>query len=191
MICGKTLAHWFFNQSNEIYGGFPTTLDNIKTEPDFMNFFVSYLFFHKTHITHKTKFKRILAATVLIFRDAFLGIIGNESSGKYKYPNHHPFHHKIISVLVETKISIGTFHKYQDEVIGGFQQNNWLAVDVSKFGQGSAKNYVDSRCVVRVIDEQVEVIGRLHQTIQNVTKKKNIMSNTMGGMVQDLHIIGK
>ena len=64
-----------------------------------------------------------------------------------------------------------TFRKWQDEVIGDFNENNWLAVDVSKVGQFSTKRYVDSHCVVRVIDKQDEAIGRLHQTIQNATKE--------------------
>ena len=88
----------------------------------------------------------------------------------YKDPTHHPFHHRIISVLVDTKISNETFHKRQDEVIVGFNKQNWLAVDIAKVGQGSAKRYVDSRSVVRVIDEEGEAIGRWHETIQNATK---------------------
>ena len=32
-----TPDHWFFNQSNEIYGGVPPTLDNIKIVPDLVN----------------------------------------------------------------------------------------------------------------------------------------------------------
>ena len=70
-------------------------------------------------------------------------------------------------------------------------KHNWLAVDISKFGRGSAKIYLGSRCVVRVIDEQREAIGRLNQTIQNITKHINIMSTAMGGMGQDLHNMGK
>ena len=66
-----------------------------------------------------------------------------------------------------------------------------MAVDIAKVGQGSAKRYVDSPCVVRVIDEQGEEIEKLHETIQNTTKHINIMSTTMGGMVQDLHNKGK
>ena len=50
--------------------------------------------------------------------------------------------------------------------------------------------YVGSRCAVRVIDEQYEVIGIFQQTIQNVTKGINITSTTIGGMEQDLHNMG-
>ena len=39
----------------------------------------------------------------------------------------------------KTQISMETFCKRKDEVNGGFNKNNWLAVDVSKVGQGSAK----------------------------------------------------
>ena len=60
-----------------------------------------------------------------------------------------------------------------------------MDVDIAKVGQGSSKSYVDSRSVVRVIDEQGEAIGRLHETIQNATKHMNIMSSTMGGMEKD------
>ena len=70
-------------------------------------------------------------------------------------------------------------------------KKHWLAVDIAKVGQGSTTMYVDSLCVVRVIDEQGEAIGRLHETIQNATKHINIMSTTMGGMGQDLHNMGK
>ena len=49
-----------------------------------------------------------------------------------------------------------TFRKWQDEVIARFNKNNWLAVDVSKAGQGSAKRYVDSRFVVRLVYKQGE-----------------------------------
>ena len=67
MRCGKTLAHWLFNQSNDIYGGTPPSLDDIKTEPELVNLSVDAIFVHRTHITDKTNFKRILAATVLRF----------------------------------------------------------------------------------------------------------------------------
>ena len=72
-----------------------------------------------------------------------------------------------------------------------FLTKNWLAVEVSKVGQGYTKRYVYSRCVVRVFDNQGEAIGKLQKTIQNITKHINIMSTTMGGMGQDLHNMGK
>ena len=59
-----------------------------------------------------------------------------------------------------------------------------MDVAIKKFGQGSAKRYVDSCSVVRIIDEQGEAIGRLHETIVNA-------STTMGGMAQDLQSYGK
>ena len=84
-----------------------------------------------------------------------------------------------------------TFRKWQDEVIAGFNEKHWLAVDVSKVDQGYAKRYVDSHWVVRVIDDQGEEIVILLQTIQNGIKVIDIMSTTMGGMVQNLHDMGK
>ena len=96
MICVKTLSHWLFKQLNEIYGGTPPRLDE--------------LFVHIIHTTHKTKFKRILAASVLIFHGSFLEIIGNEPSGKYNDLTHHHFHHITISVIADTKISIDTIN---------------------------------------------------------------------------------
>ena len=62
----------------------------------------------------------------------------------------------------------------------------WLAVDVSKVGQGSAKKYVDSSFFNTIIDKQGEAIGRLHHIVQNVTKCINIRSTKMGGMGKDL-----
>ena len=75
-----------------------------------------------------------------------------------------------------------TFRRCQDEVIEGFNGVKLFVVDVSKVGQGYTKRYFDSCCIVRLIDEQGESIGRLHQTIQNVANGINIMSTTMGGM---------
>ena len=111
--------------------------------------FLNALFVHRTHISHKTKFKRILAATVLRFHGSFLEVFGNEPSGKYKYPTHHHIHHKIMSILSDTKISKQTFKKWQDEVIAGFNEKKWLDVTIKKVGQGSAKRYVNSRSVLR------------------------------------------
>ena len=76
-------------------------------------------------------------------------------------------------------------------MIAGFNENNWLDVAIKKVGQGSAKRYVDSRSVVRIIDEQGEAIGRLHETIVNDSKDISIMSTKMGGMAQDLQSYGK
>ena len=64
-------------------------------------------------------------------------------------------------------------------------------VDVSKVCQGSEKSYVNSCFLVRLIDDQGDAFGILHQTIHNATKGINIMSTIMGDMVQDLHNIGK
>ena len=182
MICRKTLAHWFFKKSNVIYGGLPPTFDNKQTAPDLVNLFAGSLFVYRTQLTYKTKFKRILDATVLIFNNAFLGIIGNEPSGKYKDTTHHTFYHKIISVIIKAQISIKNFRRWQDEVIAGFNKRNWLAVDVSKVGQGYEKRYADSSCVIRLIDKQDQAIGIFPQTVQNVTKRINIISTTMGSM---------
>ena len=88
--------------------GVPPTLDNIKTEPFLVKTFANYLFAHRTQLTTKTKLKPILDATIMIFHDTFRGIICNEPSGKYKYPTHHLFHDKIISVPEETQISVVT-----------------------------------------------------------------------------------
>ena len=118
----------------------------------FGEFLFDSLFFHRTQLTYKTKFKRILATTVLIFHEAFLGIIGNEPFFKYKDSTHHTFLQKSISVISETQLSMETFRKWQDEVIAGFNKNIWLVIDISKFGRGFVKRYVGSRCVVSVID---------------------------------------
>ena len=60
-----------------------------------------------------------------------------------------------------------TFRKLQDEVIGGYNEKNWFAVDVSKNCPRFCKSCIDSCCVVRLIDDLGGAIGRLHQTIQN------------------------
>ena len=93
VIFEKTLAHWFFKQSNEIHGGVPQTLDNIRTEADYVNFSVNLLSVHRTQLTLKTEFKYILADTVVRIHDVFLVIIRNKPYGKYKDQTNHLIHH--------------------------------------------------------------------------------------------------
>ena len=96
-----------------------------------------------------------------------------------------------MSIISDTKISKQTFQKWQDEVIAGFNEKNWLDVAINKVGQGSAKRYVDSRSVVKVIEKQGEAIGRLHETIVNYSKYISIVSTTMGGTSQYFQSYGK
>ena len=118
-------------------------------------------FIHNTGIQHSTKLKRILAASVLIFHDAFLGIIVNEPSIKYNDTIHQTFNQTIISVPFEPKISDQTFEKFNKEVIDGFNDKNWLGVNIDKFGSGYSKRYDDSLCVLNVIYEQGDSIWGL------------------------------
>ena len=76
--------------------------------------FVDYMSVKKSGIMHNTKLKRILASSVLAFHKEFLGIIGNKPYGKYRYPTHHPFNKKLISVLSDNLISMVTFCHWQN-----------------------------------------------------------------------------
>ena len=83
-----------------------------------------------------------------------------------------------------------TFCKWQDEVIVGFNEKlavGWRFKSFTRFW----KKFVNICFIVRLIDDQGEVIGRLHQTIQNSTKGINITSTIMSDMEQDLQNIGK
>ena len=93
MICGNNLAHWIFNISNGIYGGVPTTIDDIKRT--WFGEFVCQISVCPQNRNHKKQFKWILAASVLRFHEEFLGIIANGTPGKYKYPTHPLLHQKI------------------------------------------------------------------------------------------------
>ena len=64
-----------------------------------------------------------------------------------------------------------TFHKSKNEVIGSFNQNIWLAVDVSKVGNGYLIMYVDTCFLVMLIDEQGEDIEGLNQNIYYAYKR--------------------
>ena len=113
----------------------PQVLTISKQNPNRWNFLLMHYFFHRTHISHKTRFKSILVATVLGFHGSFLEVIGNEPSGKYKDPTRNHFHHTIISILSDTNIPKKTFQKWQDEVIAGFNEKDWL--DVAIFPQNA------------------------------------------------------
>ena len=76
-------------------------------------------------------------------------------------------------------------------MIASFNEKNWLDVAIKKVGQGSSKRYVNSSSVVRIIDDQGEEIGGLHETIVNSSKDISIMSTTMVGMAEDLQSYGK
>ena len=72
MRCGKTLAHWFYKVSSDIYGGVTTTLDDIRTESHTVHLFVDIIFVHNTDLWYKTKLKHILAASVLLLNRCFI-----------------------------------------------------------------------------------------------------------------------
>ena len=71
----------------------------------------------------------------------------------------------MISVPTETQISMETFHKWKNGFIGGFNDKNRFGVDISKVGHDSSKGCIDSCFLVRIIFDQGEAIGILHQTI--------------------------
>ena len=130
MMCGKTLAHWFYKVYSDINGGVTPNLDDIKTEYQMVHLFANIIYVHNTGIRYKTKFKDILHASVLQFYDAFPGIIGNGPYGKYNDRSHNPFHHNIVSVVFELNISGETFDKCKKVVIDGFNNKNWLGVNI-------------------------------------------------------------
>ena len=80
----------------------------------------------------RTKFKRILAATILRFHNEFFAIIENKPSSKYKYATYHPFNQSILLVLTDIGYAMSTFWKWQKEVLAGFKEKNWLGVRISK-----------------------------------------------------------
>ena len=47
-ICGKTLDHWFYKVSSDIYRGVPPTLDDIQTDLQMVHLFLNSLSFHNT-----------------------------------------------------------------------------------------------------------------------------------------------
>ena len=95
-----------------------------------VHFFVNIIFVQKNGLRYKTKLKHILAASVLRFYYVFLGIIVNEPYGRYKDHSHHPFNQNIVSILFELKISDETFEKWKKEAIDGFNDKNWLGVNI-------------------------------------------------------------
>ena len=139
-----------FKVYKKIYGGVTSTLDDIQTESQMDHLFVDIIFVKNTGLRLKTKLNNILAASVLRFYDVFIGIIVNEPSGKYRDLSYHPFHQKIFHPFW-TKSSDETFNKWKKKVIDGFNDKNWLGVNIEKTGSGYAKRYVDRRCVVSVI----------------------------------------
>ena len=84
-----------------------------------------------------------------------------------------------------------TFRKCQNKIIEGFNDKNWLGVNILKFDRSYLNRYVDSRCLIRLIYEKGEAIGRLKRTVHNASKVIHIMSTTIFGMVQDLHNLEK
>ena len=53
MRCGKTLAHWFYKVSSDIYGGVTPTLDEIQTDSHMVHLFVGIIFVHNTGLHYK------------------------------------------------------------------------------------------------------------------------------------------
>ena len=171
MRCGNTIARWYFNMSSDIYSCVPPTIYYIQTESEKVQFFVNVFFFHKTGIQSSKKLKHIPAASVLKPHDAFIGIIKNEPSGKYKDPSHQYFHHKTIYVLSEIYISDQTFKKYKEEVTDGFNAKHWLGVNISIIRSGSYKRYDDICCFKIVIYKQESILGESFRLCRVLQKK--------------------
>ena len=129
----KTLDHWFYMVYKKIYGDVTPTLDDIRTEYQMVHLFVDIIFVKKDGLWYKNKLNNILAASVLWFYGVFIGIIVNEPSGKYKYLSYHPFHQKIIFIIFELNITDETVEKCNKEVIDGFNDKNWLGVNIEEF----------------------------------------------------------
>ena len=53
--------------------------------------------------------------------------------------------------MLDTNVSMVTFHKLQKEIIDGFNDTFWLVFNVSTFVHGYSKRYIDSRCSVNLI----------------------------------------
>ena len=85
---------------------------------------IVFLFTTLVSITTK-KLNNILSVYVLIFYDEFLGIIGNEPSGKHKDPSNYPFHEKTFSIIFELRFMMQI-------MING--RRKWLMVSTIKIG---------------------------------------------------------
>ena len=90
------------------------------------------LFLFTTLVSSAKKIESYPSYICLSIYDAFLGIIGNEPSGKYKDRSNHPFHQNIISILFELNIYDETFEKWKKEVIDVFNDKNWSGVNIEK-----------------------------------------------------------
>ena len=160
---GKYSFPLFLQAINDIYWIFPLTLDNIQIEPDLVNF-------HKTQNTHKTNFRGFL---MLLIWDVMNSLLLLWGINRLKNTRIQPISHYIreLFLLFQKKESMETFRKSQNEVIGCFNQNNWLVVDASKVGHSYSKMYVDTFFLVMLSYEQVESIETLNQKIHNAYKR--------------------
>ena len=76
-------------------------------------------------------------------------------------------------------------------MIDCFNDGNWLGVSIEKNVSGSAKMYVDIRCVVIVIEGQGDAIRRTSNTMHISLKEIKVTSITTVAMGNKLRNLDK
>mgnify|MGYP003333702922 CR=1 FL=1 len=77
---GKKISGWVHCFDGKIFGGYPATLDDIRTDRARMKLFVKALFGHQTHVDGDVK--DLLFASVLQFYDELCTFVRNEPLGE-------------------------------------------------------------------------------------------------------------
>ena len=89
-ICGKILGQWTKLSNGKITGGCPPNANDVVTNMEMMNKFVSNLFRHQKYLAN-TEVKRILLGSILLWEDKIHEIIADDPSKQYKKIEDHPF----------------------------------------------------------------------------------------------------
>ena len=83
---GKRLSGWEHKYYGDIYGGYPPSLDSVKTEKEKLEEFVKCLFGHSVDSKDETKLSKevrdLLAASIFRYYREIHNFISNEPNGK-------------------------------------------------------------------------------------------------------------
>lgn len=190
---GKVLAGWKQKFGDGYYGGYNPSLKDISTNQDLFATWADDLFGTSHSQTLPSKFKQILACSVLRNYDLVYGYICKVPAGlvqqTYLIPTQHPFVDKIVSSMKRCGVDSSQFMSWQEDVSKAFKSYNAFAYDIRSVETDAGPVSCDPRTLVGIYKDQAKHIGDLsatsaaiQQDIQHIFAHTKLLGDNVVGL---------
>ena len=164
-FCAKVLGGWTKMQNGEYAGGVTPTTDDIITNKEQVDTFISNLFFFQPNVDCKVR--KLLVASLLRWYDDFQFLLEMDPMMQYEDDKQtHIVVQKVETARLESKVTPDTLATWQKEVIHGFTTKNWTAIPLEKFlDKVGDTATVDTRSLGVLITDMTEnynELARMH-----------------------------